>query len=77
MVQQYELSVQRDFVEKVVRRIVEDLQYRDEVRYGDYLRGNTAMHRKPVENAFNQLIRSKTIVNLRRGFYGKGPNWGK
>ena len=76
-VQLYELSVQKDFIDKIVRRIIEDLHHKDEVRYADYLNNNVTRQRKPVENAFNQLIRNKTVKNIRRGFYGKGPNWGK
>jgi hypothetical protein len=76
-VRRYEHSVQCDFVQKIVQRIVEDLQYKDEVRYSDYLRGNAGMHRKPVENAFKRLIRSKTVKNIRRGIYGRGINYNK
>lgn len=71
----YERKTQHALVQRIVERIIRDLQVKDEVRYGDYLRGNTPKFRKPVENAFKWLINKKIVMTLRRGIYGRGPNW--
>jgi hypothetical protein len=72
----YERKVQKEFVEVIVSHIIRDLHHKDEVRFSDYLRG-TKRTRKPVENAFKQLVDNKTVTSIRRGIYGRGKEWDK